>query len=272
MSNLTLATTMYVATTGSDTTGNGTFNAPFATIQRALDELNGKTLVGYVTIQLADGIYSCASQVTIDHPQANLITIQGNTSDKTEVTLNFTDCHGFYIPASSLNSTIKYLTISGNDNNLYSGVYVNGQCTVNNCTINNFAGGILVDMGSALASDDISITSCLGAGVVAQNSGYAYCYDCDCTGNFYGFQAHCNGTVFIDEYCTGTNNTSYGVHVDMQSVVKMKNSSSISFSFNTTGAFGCTTHSLIVATGVTYSGSTSPSINTEGNYGSWIIV
>jgi len=50
--------TLYVATTGSDTSGNGTSNNPFATIQYALDIIP-KDLGGYTaTINIADGTYN----------------------------------------------------------------------------------------------------------------------------------------------------------------------------------------------------------------------
>lgn len=56
---LTVDTTFYVATTGSDTTGDGSVGSPWATLQHASDtianklDLSGKT----VTIQVADGTY-----------------------------------------------------------------------------------------------------------------------------------------------------------------------------------------------------------------------
>ena len=62
---LTTHKTVYVATTGSDTTGNGTQTAPFATITKALSTIP-KDLNGFsATINVAAGTYS--ENVTIQH-------------------------------------------------------------------------------------------------------------------------------------------------------------------------------------------------------------
>ena len=54
---LTQDVTVYVATSGSDTNGDGTADAPFATIQKAVDSIP-KHLNGYAaTIDIASGVY-----------------------------------------------------------------------------------------------------------------------------------------------------------------------------------------------------------------------
>ena len=63
---ITSDTTYYVATTGSDTTGDGSVTTPWATPAKALSELGnyrvqeGKT----VTIQCDDGTYSFTSPIS----------------------------------------------------------------------------------------------------------------------------------------------------------------------------------------------------------------
>ena len=60
-SNLTL----YVASDGSDTTGNGSSGTPWATINKALYWLENKIITSptTVTIQLADGTYNNQQEV-----------------------------------------------------------------------------------------------------------------------------------------------------------------------------------------------------------------
>jgi len=54
--------TIYVATTGSDVTGDGTSSSPYATIQKAINESAELLTVGAVTIDVADGdIYRAAN-------------------------------------------------------------------------------------------------------------------------------------------------------------------------------------------------------------------
>ena len=61
---LTGDVTLYVATTGSDVTGDGTSAAPYATIQKAVDSLP-KWLDGYTaTIDIANGTYEEALRVS----------------------------------------------------------------------------------------------------------------------------------------------------------------------------------------------------------------
>jgi len=57
---LTAATTFYVATTGSDTTGTGTSSSPWATIQHAYNTLQASYDAGgnTITVSVADGTYT----------------------------------------------------------------------------------------------------------------------------------------------------------------------------------------------------------------------
>ena len=97
-------TTIYVATTGSDTTGTGLAGAPFASISKALASIAGMLIASgvIVTIQVADGVYTVASAITIDHPDGDKIQILGNTSAETTVAI------------SSINTTAKTITVAGN--------------------------------------------------------------------------------------------------------------------------------------------------------------
>ena len=96
-------TTIYVATTGSDSTGDGTSSAPYATIAKALSSIAGKSIDSgvTVTIQVADGTYTVSSEITIDHPDANKIQILGNTSAETTVAI------------SAIDTTAKTITVAG---------------------------------------------------------------------------------------------------------------------------------------------------------------
>lgn len=79
-------TTLYVATTGSDTTGDGSSGNPWATVAKALVYLGDKWIgsTTTVTILLADGTYTVAPTITVDHPCGSRIVISGtNTYSKT---------------------------------------------------------------------------------------------------------------------------------------------------------------------------------------------
>jgi hypothetical protein len=80
---LTANTTYYVATTGNDTTGDGTSGTPWATIQKAYNYICASLdLAGYaVTIQLADGTYTGATAFSQPWTGGGSVTIQGNTAN-----------------------------------------------------------------------------------------------------------------------------------------------------------------------------------------------
>jgi len=83
---ITTNTTYYIATTGSDVTGDGSSGTPWATPQKALDYLKDKWINDdvTVTIQCADGTYALTSTIDIEHPCGARISIVGqNTYTKT---------------------------------------------------------------------------------------------------------------------------------------------------------------------------------------------
>ena len=98
------STTIYVATSGSDTTGTGASGAPYASISKALSSIAGKLIASgtTVTIQVADGTYAINSPIVIDHPDADKIQILGNTAAETTVAI------------SSIDTTDKTITMAGN--------------------------------------------------------------------------------------------------------------------------------------------------------------
>jgi hypothetical protein len=98
------STTIYVATTGSDTTGTGLFGAPYATISKALSSIAGKLIASgvVVTVQVADGTYTVSSSIVIDHPDADKIRLLGNTGSETAINV------------ASIDTVNKKFVVSGN--------------------------------------------------------------------------------------------------------------------------------------------------------------
>jgi hypothetical protein len=75
--HISAATTFYVATTGSDTTGDGTSGTPWATVSHALTYLDSYRLHADVTISVAAGAYAETAMITVTHLDANRISITG---------------------------------------------------------------------------------------------------------------------------------------------------------------------------------------------------
>ena len=70
---LTAGVTLYVSTSGNDSTGNGTNSAPFKTIQRAINELPKDLNGNHAIIDIANGTYN--ERVTIDGFSNGRLTI-----------------------------------------------------------------------------------------------------------------------------------------------------------------------------------------------------
>jgi len=91
---------LYVSTTGNDTSNSGTIStSPFLTISKAFDYLKAFYFAKdcTVTINVAEGTYNITSELVMDHPQGNRITLKGPSTlvkTATEVT-SYTDTTAF---------------------------------------------------------------------------------------------------------------------------------------------------------------------------------
>ena len=87
---LTADTTYYVATTGNDSTGDGSVGNPWLTVQKAIDYVGGSVDIGAwdVTIQVADGTYGAGFVVTGPWIGSGDVTVLGNASTPANVLIN----------------------------------------------------------------------------------------------------------------------------------------------------------------------------------------
>lgn len=252
----------------SHTIAAGTvLNVPsqYADIPSALAYLNGKTLLGNVTIQIEDGTYTYTSPVTITHPQSDLITMQGNTSNRSAVTLNFTNCNGFqtnYGRRISLNS----LTVNGNRSNSAMGILCYGYGVFKNVVISNFYEGILLRNGY-IDLNTCSVISNITSGIHIYGGAYCGLVNCSLSYNTYGALVENSSFMDANTSITVSNNT-YGLQVDTCSSIAINNTSTISS--NTTNAIVANNNSFVSAVGATISGTLSPAANTIGNINSYI--
>ena len=85
-STITVDTTIYVATTGDDVTGDGSVLNPFATPQRALESLIGVPIAtdALVTIFCAAGNYTFTTPIKLNHPYGERIHIIGDSLSGTK--------------------------------------------------------------------------------------------------------------------------------------------------------------------------------------------
>lgn len=165
---LTNNITLYVSTTGSDITGNGTEDNPFKTIQYALDIIP-KDLGGYdATVLVADGRYDERVQIqgyhggtlyimSKDHTNLNdlcsVLSIAMRSCDATIILkfLNiYTSVNGGIDVYSSRSAIIQYIKcITPNTKN--AGVYVqNSNANITDSVFSNRGYGIVSDNASTV--------------------------------------------------------------------------------------------------------------------------
>jgi len=95
---------LYVSTSGNDTTGTGASGYPWATPNKAMEYLAGKTIASdaTVTIHIADGDYELPSTLNLSSPSGKNIQIIGNEDTQTSLTYvtNGIDSGDHYIDVS----------------------------------------------------------------------------------------------------------------------------------------------------------------------------
>ena len=110
-------TSLYVSTTGNDSTGNGTSGAPWATLAHAVAVATQNYDCGNytLTIQLADGTYTIGSTLNLGAYVASGsggIVIQGDTSNFQSVVLEWTNTGAaISVTQNPLPWTIQYVQL-----------------------------------------------------------------------------------------------------------------------------------------------------------------
>ncbi len=160
----TASKALYVATTGSDTTGDGTSAKPFATIQRALDNvpknLGGNTYI----INVSSGTYAGFSinsfyngdlKIKGGNAQSEASLYNINTDitishcDLRRLDLNTFNVTGFIVAQRSSCVILDAITITNLNKNAM-GVIAQYESTVNlmRCIVSNRQYGVVAELGS----------------------------------------------------------------------------------------------------------------------------
>jgi hypothetical protein len=177
---LTANVTIFVSTTGSDTTGNGTSGSPFASIQRAYNyaqqsfDLNGFI----VTIQVANGTYTAG--LTAGGPLVGALgvtncLIQGNVASPSSVVVNVGASQNCFSATRGAQITVQGFTVSG-------GTASQGFYTSDNLSQINLGTGIVFGAmsggahinsngGAIIANSSYSITGGASLHAIASNPG-----------------------------------------------------------------------------------------------------
>ena len=96
---LTANETIYVRTTGNDTTGDGSSVFPFLTLERTVGHIGGLYIGDYtVTVDIGEGVFTEAGTITFMHPFGSQVIFQGvseRISSLTTASISGTTSYGF---------------------------------------------------------------------------------------------------------------------------------------------------------------------------------
>ena len=156
----------YVATTGSDTTGDGSSGNPWATIQHAISD---SSVVAGDTINVADGTYTITSAIDVNKG----VTITGNTGFPENVVVTYAAAQdpndGFKIDAANI--TIQGIKVKncacGFD---FDGAKGNTGCTITHCAVETAANdgiGRIEEPSTTISYN--TITDCGDRGIYVRN-------------------------------------------------------------------------------------------------------
>ena len=195
------ANEIYVNTTGNDTSGSGTADNPYLTIQTGINntEANG-------TIHIADGQYSGTNNTNITISKN--LNIIGQSQENTII--NGTNINQIFIITYGTTVTLENLTLTNGYSTTYGGaIYNQGDLTVTNCTFtNNTAemGGAINNYNYGAGSATCTITDSTFTNNTANHFGGAI------NNNNYNEDDHGDGSANCSVTgSTFTNNTaSYG--------------------------------------------------------------
>lgn len=190
---LTKGVTVYVSTNGSDTDGDGSSAAPFATVQKAIDSIP-KCLGGYhAVVNIAEGTYD--ERILIDGFFGGRLTV--GVSGRA-ITLR-----GVYVVSSSAVrlaiSNITYapgFTGQGMYLNYDSAVTVLNDLSIDNGGVLEY--GILLENGSLLTipTFSLNVDGCTRAAIASSLGSLAALNKVTGTGNTnYGLSATFGGTI-----------------------------------------------------------------------------
>lgn len=224
LEKLTANRTYFIATTGNDTTGNGSSGTPWATIAKARDYIGRNLfLAGYtVELKLADGAYEgvVANGDGLPHINGGYVWIHGNDTNPENVVVSGTTQEGFgagsgayfFLSDLKIQSTVTAVIISSGGTIIFGRPAMGGwggrlligrpqgaswanliSCYNGGYVSDGTSGGIEVDTGGISVGRIASVAS----------SGYISLWKVRITGNHTiltaGFQAFENGVIWVGD-------------------------------------------------------------------------
>lgn len=202
-SGATANVTVYVATTGSDNTGNGTSSSPYATITKALSTIP-KNLNGYwATIFVESGTYD--EHIAISGYMGGLVRFTAAAANTNVSISSLSVLEQTVVELRNINLTItshtgnNSLYVRGGDFRMYDGIL----------TIANGAPyGIVGNYGAIIFINTCVVNNATEIAIVISNSSNAMIWNLSGSQNGIGLNAHSGSTIsYNNNTLTAATNT-----------------------------------------------------------------
>lgn len=206
--NLTSDITVYVAKTGSDSTGTGTSGKPFLTIQKAIDKAREYYNPSYtIHISIGDGIYTEAIRIRGFYTP---LIIESVSADESKVVISAENrvISGYYCSDVMLSRiTIKQTgtPVGGSEQCIYAvgiGMFQVANCKIERDTTNTSVSGVFITTGTTAYIADVvfnKIGRCVSA---SRSSNKLHAINLSGADNYIGYQSI--GSVVIRSGTTPT--------------------------------------------------------------------
>lgn len=179
MSAVSAANDVYVNTTGNDTSGTGTADNPYLTIQKGLDNVDPNGV-----INIADGQYSGINNTNITLDKN--MTISGQS--QTGTIINGTNTNWIFHIPNDVSVNIMNLTIVNGYRDEGSAIYNMGNLSVTNCNFTNNTANFCAIYNSY---GNCTVTDCtfndnkanINCGAIGSNGGICTVTDCTFSNN-----------------------------------------------------------------------------------------
>lgn len=244
----------YLATTGSDTTGDGTSGNPWYSINKAISHLQNYRIDPSVgcTIHLAAGTYSYTEQQDLSHPNGQYLSIQGaglatTTIRSTTSTIMYLNSgceleslQLFKIDQASPGGTVTALSLVEGSHirycniditNIYIGIRVNRYAKIylSSCTITDFSTGI--DAQSKMCNVEVYSCTITGnaasystpKGIYIRYGSKLHMFNTSLTNCEVGGQASDGGTILVSAPTLSGNTTDWSPTLSTANVVTYGN-------------------------------------------------
>ena len=184
-----------------------------AAIQAALDDLDGRSIAGAVTVtlELLPGTYACSDTIAVRHRDGSRIHIRGAGNAPGDVTLTFPpSTHGVQVVDGGALGSLENLTLQGANLSGVGAFVQNGAVArVSSLVVTGFDWGVGATDGATIVGADVLATA-NNTGVMAHRGGTVVLEaSTSADNNFAGFMAWLDGRMSLPG-CSAESNGGQG--------------------------------------------------------------